>query len=226
MNFIKKEEQGKFVDEEGTKLFYINSNKAKEYESHMDVLHAIVEDYDRLKVYVINKEDCSGNVSGSDNKFQFELYEHKELLKSFVNCNIGTVTSFLRKYIGSRNANGQIKNNNDAEEESIEANTVKKIEYLLKSNKIILFMKGSKSFPQCKFSNAVVFILNSLKIKYNTYDILQDEHIRNQLKIYSNWPTYPQLYINSELIGGHDIIKSMYDSNELKGIIPQDCLEE
>ncbi|CRH01065.1 glutaredoxin-like protein, putative [Plasmodium relictum] len=208
MNFIKEEEQSKCVEDKGFKLFYINSNKAKEYEHHINVLKAMSEDYETIKIYVINKEDS---------KCEFLFYKNNNLIKSFANGHLGSMTSFLRKYITSNNTNN--------EEEHSEKRVIERIEYLLKNNKIILFMKGSKHFPQCKFSNAVIFILNNLKIKYETYDILQDEEVRNKLKIYSNWPTYPQLYINSELIGGHDIIKSMFENDELKSIIPEDCFE-
>ncbi|CRG93649.1 glutaredoxin-like protein, putative [Plasmodium gallinaceum] len=208
MNFIKVEEQEKYVEDKGLKLFYINTNKAKEYESHINVLKALIEDYDTIKIYVVNKENIS--------RCEFLFYEDNNLIKSFVNSHLGSMTAFLRKYITS---------NNNNEEKYSEKRIIEKIENLLKNNKIILFMKGNKHFPQCKFSNAVIFILNSLKIRYETYDILQDEEIRNQLKIYSNWPTYPQLYINSELIGGHDIIKSMFENDELKSLIPEDCFE-
>ncbi|CAD2095379.1 glutaredoxin-like protein [Plasmodium vinckei] len=216
MNFITEAERENLEKSEGLKLFYTNSSQSKEYESHITVLKEIAEDYEEIKIYVIK-------IDSNNSSYGFEFYEDTKLLKGFTNCHIGAITSFLRKYMSSCSyGNGEMENDDENEEEKIN----KKIENLLKSNKIILFMKGSKTFPQCKFSNAVVFMLNSLKIKYNTYDILQDEDIRSQLKIYSNWPTYPQLYINTELIGGHDIIKSMYDTNELKEIIPSDCFEE
>ncbi|SBS85570.1 glutaredoxin-like protein, putative [Plasmodium ovale] len=230
MNVIKEVEKVKYLGEDGLKLFYYNDSNAKEYNAHMDVLNAIAEDYAQVSIFIINKEISSSEngksgSSGTDG-YTFELYENSQLLKSFVNCAVGTVTAFLRKHIASEGTNRKVGENSEDDEEEDEEDTVKKIENLLKSEKIILFMKGSKTFPQCRFSNAVVYILNSLKIKYSTYNILEDDDVRSQLKIYSNWPTYPQLYINGELIGGHDIIKSMYDSNELKGLIPQDCFEE
>ncbi|CAG9478157.1 unnamed protein product [Plasmodium vivax] len=219
MNFIKAEEKDKCAEEQGVKLFYLKSCKEKEYELHMDVCQAIVEDCPLLEVYVVSRGD------GSSESGAFELYDNGQLIKKFTNCNVSTVTSFIRKYAQKGGSSPMEATQSGELNSTGKTDTVKKIEHLIGSNKIILFMKGSKTFPQCKFSNAVVFMLNSCKVKYTTYDILQDEDVRSELKIYSNWPTYPQLYINAELIGGHDIIKSMYDSGELRDVVPQDCFE-
>lgn len=94
-----------------------------------------------------------------------------------------------------------------------------KLEQLLTDNKIIIFMKGTKANPFCKFSRRVVDIMNSLQVEYETFNILDDEIMRIYLKAYSNWPTYPQLYFNGELIGGHDIIVELYDSGELTNLL-------
>jgi monothiol glutaredoxin len=91
-----------------------------------------------------------------------------------------------------------------------------KIEKLLTSNPVILFMKGDKYMPKCGFSMNAVEILKDLNIAFVTYDILEDEELRQDLKEYSHWPTYPQLYIESELIGGCDIMKNLYLSGELE----------
>lgn len=80
-------------------------------------------------------------------------------------------------------------------------------------------MKGDKFIPKCGFSKQAIDILNELKVPYITFDILEDEDLRQTLKIYSNWPTYPQLYINGELVGGTDIIKEMYLTGELQDLI-------
>lgn len=80
-------------------------------------------------------------------------------------------------------------------------------------------MKGDKYLPKCGFSKQVVHILNSLELDYTTYDILEDPELRQALKLFSNWPTYPQLYINGEFIGGCDIVTEMYQEGELQGLI-------
>jgi monothiol glutaredoxin len=94
-----------------------------------------------------------------------------------------------------------------------------KIIELLGQHEILLFMKGDKYLPQCGFSGQVLEILKQLEVNFTTYDILEDEAIRQGLKEYSNWPTYPQLYYKSELIGGCDIIKEMYQNNSLQKIL-------
>lgn len=90
-----------------------------------------------------------------------------------------------------------------------------RIEALLASHPIILFMKGSPQFPQCGFSAKACGMLNQLAADFHHVDILSDPELREGLKTYSNWPTYPQLYIQGELIGGSDIIAEMHASGEL-----------
>ncbi|TVQ46813.1 MAG: Grx4 family monothiol glutaredoxin [Gloeocapsa sp. DLM2.Bin57] len=94
-----------------------------------------------------------------------------------------------------------------------------KIEALVKNNKIMVFMKGSKLMPQCGFSNNVVQILNSLGVPYETVDILENYDIREGIKEYSNWPTIPQVYVNGEFIGGSDIMIELYQSGELQEML-------
>ena len=86
----------------------------------------------------------------------------------------------------------------------------------IKSNNVVLFMKGTPVFPMCGFSAAVVNILSELKVKYSSVNVLDSDEMREGIKTFSNWPTIPQLYIKEEFIGGCDIIKEMYDSGELK----------
>jgi monothiol glutaredoxin len=94
-----------------------------------------------------------------------------------------------------------------------------RIEQLVNSNKILVFMKGSKLMPQCGFSNNVVQILNVLGVPYETVDILQDQDIRQGVKEYSSWPTIPQVYINGEFVGGSDILIELYQSGELQQMV-------
>jgi monothiol glutaredoxin len=90
------------------------------------------------------------------------------------------------------------------------------IQGILKSSKIVLFMKGNAQFPQCGFSANTVAILKSLGVPFKTFNILNDQDIRQGLKEFSNWPTYPQLYINGKLIGGNDIVTEMFQTGELQ----------
>tara|TARA_B100001250_G_C19706424_1_gene747158 strand:- start:129 stop:452 length:324 start_codon:yes stop_codon:yes gene_type:complete len=91
-----------------------------------------------------------------------------------------------------------------------------RIQTLIKSNPVMVFMKGSKLMPQCGFSNNVVQILNSLGINFETFDVLADDEIRQAIKEYSNWPTIPQVYVKGDFLGGSDILIQMYNSGELK----------
>jgi len=95
-----------------------------------------------------------------------------------------------------------------------------KLKRLINSHKCMLFMKGNPEEPKCGFSRTTIGILTDLNANYGTFDILTDEEVRQGLKEYSAWPTYPQLYIDGELIGGLDIIKEMIESGDLQGVIP------
>jgi len=92
----------------------------------------------------------------------------------------------------------------------------KKIQTLIESNPVMVFMKGTKLMPQCGFSNNVVQILNSLGVEFNTFDVLTDFEIREGIKEFSDWPTIPQVYLKGEFLGGSDILIEMYNSGSLK----------
>jgi len=95
----------------------------------------------------------------------------------------------------------------------------KRIEEQLKSHNILLYMKGTPDFPQCGFSGQAVAALNAIGKPYAFVNIFEDEEVRQGLKEYSNWPTFPQLYVKGELIGGSDIVVEMYHSGELKQLL-------
>jgi monothiol glutaredoxin len=90
-----------------------------------------------------------------------------------------------------------------------------KIDQLVTSDAVVLFMKGNRSFPQCGFSASVVGILNTLVPKYTTVNILSDVEMRTAMKEYSDWPTFPQLYVAGEFVGGADIVRQMHESGDL-----------
>lgn len=94
-----------------------------------------------------------------------------------------------------------------------------RIEKILSENKIVLFMKGSPQFPQCGFSARATAILNECGAKFHSVDVLQDSEIREGIKVYGNWPTVPQLYVNKELIGGSDIMMEMFEAGELQPVL-------
>ncbi len=97
--------------------------------------------------------------------------------------------------------------------------TKSRIEEYLVKNKTFLFMKGTPQFPQCGFSARAIAILNEIGVQFSTFDILEDEEIRQGIKEYGNWPTIPQLYHNKELVGGSDIMMEMFEAGELKELL-------
>ena len=102
------------------------------------------------------------------------------------------------------------------------SDTQQRIDELVKGNDIVLFMKGSASFPMCGFSGRAVQILKACGVDakaLKTVNVLDDPEIRQGIKEYSNWPTIPQLYVNGEFIGGSDIMMDMYESGELQQVI-------
>lgn len=97
----------------------------------------------------------------------------------------------------------------------------KRLEKLIKASSCMLFMKGSPDEPKCGFSRQIVAILTSKNIDFATFDILEDNEVRQGLKTYSDWPTYPQLYHNGELLGGLDIVKELDEAGELENTLPK-----
>jgi len=94
-----------------------------------------------------------------------------------------------------------------------------KIQNIISSNDVVLFMKGTPDMPQCGFSMAVVNALKHLDVKFDGVNVLEDEEIRNGIKTFSDWPTIPQLYVKGEFIGGCDIVKEMFEKKELQALL-------
>ena len=98
----------------------------------------------------------------------------------------------------------------------MDSQTKERIQTLIQSSPIFVFMKGTKLMPQCGFSNNVVQILNALGMSFETFDVLSDAEIRQGVKDYSEWPTIPQVYVKGEFMGGSGILIEMYNNGELK----------
>ena len=94
-----------------------------------------------------------------------------------------------------------------------------RIESDVRSHPVVLYMKGSPVFPQCGFSAQVVQMLSALGVRFQSYDVLQDDSLRHGIKEFSNWPTIPQLYVQGEFVGGCDIVREMYLTGELAGFL-------
>ncbi len=96
-----------------------------------------------------------------------------------------------------------------------------RIDSLVRSNDVVLFMKGTALFPQCGFSSRAVAILDHLGVGFETVDVLQDPEIRQGIKDYSDWPTVPQLYVKGEFVGGSDIMMEMFEAGELQQLLDE-----
>ena len=96
-----------------------------------------------------------------------------------------------------------------------------KIKNLINDNQVCLFMKGTPDAPQCGFSMAVANILKHLNVNFKGINVLEDEHLRQGIKDFSDWPTIPQLYVKQEFIGGCDIVKEMFENGELKKLLEE-----
>lgn len=97
--------------------------------------------------------------------------------------------------------------------------TAERIDEIVKSNDVVLFMKGTPLFPQCGFSSRAVAILEHLEVAFHSVDVLQDQEVRQGIKAYSDWPTVPQLYVKSEFVGGSDIMMEMFEAGELQALM-------
>ena len=98
-------------------------------------------------------------------------------------------------------------------------NTKSLIQSHIDENEVCLFMKGTPDAPQCGFSMAVTNLLKILEVNFKGVNVLENQNIREGIKVYSDWPTIPQLYIKKEFVGGCDIIKEMYENGELKKVL-------
>lgn len=138
--------------------------------------------------------------------------------------NVAAVTTALQSLMNTTSTNNTKSANADVQqqkqhrdEENDETDPAQKLNQKLKSlihsSPIMLFMKGSPTQPKCGFSRQAVELLSSSKLSFGSFDILSNEEVRQGLKVYSDWPTYPQLYVNGELVGGLDIMKEMYEEN-------------
>jgi monothiol glutaredoxin len=95
----------------------------------------------------------------------------------------------------------------------------KRIEETLRKDRVMLFMKGSPAMPQCGFSAAVVGVLKDVGVPFGSHNILADPEMRDALKEYANWPTFPQLYVDGKLVGGCDIVREMHARGELAPLV-------
>jgi monothiol glutaredoxin len=96
---------------------------------------------------------------------------------------------------------------------------IDRISSAITDNRICIFMKGNRNFPMCGFSAATIEIFEQLAVPYGTVDVLTDPELRDEIKLYSNWPTIPQVYIDGKFVGGCDIVRELYETGELQALV-------
>ncbi|XP_062096500.1 monothiol glutaredoxin-S17 [Humulus lupulus] len=155
------------------------------------------------------------------------MHESGELKEVFRDHGIQSIESEKVKETEAETGKGGI-----SESTGLSATLSSRLESVVNSSPVMLFMKGKPDEPKCGFSHKAVEILKQEKVEFGSFDILSDEEVRQGLKVYSNWSSYPQIYIKGELIGGSDILLEMQKSGELrkvlaeKGIIQKESLED
>lgn len=133
------------------------------------------------------------------------FFKDKKAIHRIDGINIADFTTTAKKLAGvAEQAQGSLED---------------RLRALIKKSKIMIFMKGDRNTPRCGFSKQLIQIMNETGVEYETFDILSDEDVRQGLKTFSDWPTYPQVYVNGELQGGLDIIKEMVTSGELSNVL-------
>lgn len=140
------------------------------------------------------------------------FFQNNKAVHRIDGIDIADLTATIKKLAGA-----------SAEPSAAGASTTGSLEDRLKAlinkSKVMVFIKGDRNAPKCGFSKQLIQILNDTNLPYETFDILTDEQVRQGLKTYSDWPTYPQVYVNGELQGGLDIIKEMLVSGELINVL-------
>lgn len=157
---------------------------------------------------------CMGELLGGSD-IAIAMHESGELGQVFKDHGIKTIDSAAGK-TESEGGKGGISDSS-----GLSSATSDRLRSLINSNPVMLFMKGKPDDPRCGFSRKVVDILRQEKVNFGSFDILSDDEVRQGLKVYSNWSSYPQLYIKEELIGGSDIVLEMQKSGELKKVLAE-----
>lgn len=157
---------------------------------------------------------CMGELLGGSD-IAIAMHESGELGQVFKDHGIKTIDS------GTGKAESEGGKGGISDSSGLSSATSDRLRAIINSNPVMLFMKGTPDEPRCGFSRKVVDILRQEKVKFGSFDILTDDEVRQGLKVYSNWSSYPQLYIKEELIGGSDIVLEMQKSGELKKVLAE-----
>ncbi|EAN32477.2 Glutaredoxin family protein [Theileria parva strain Muguga] len=207
MNLSSKEEVENLVKSITGKIVLLVLEDDEPSSKHlMDVAENLAKDFSDVTFKCVSPE-LLGNLYDVKCLPTVLFFENSSLVNSLEGCVTSVLVNFVRGWAFKTRET-----------------TLDKIKRLLREHPVLLFMKGDKAEPFCRFSRAVVNMLNSSGVRFEGYNIFDDPNLREELKTYSNWPTYPQLYVNGNLIGGHDIIKELYETNTLRKEFPPEYL--
>ncbi|KAF0931002.1 hypothetical protein E2562_038563 [Oryza meyeriana var. granulata] len=174
---------------------------------------------------------CKGELLGGCD-IVIAMHESGELKDVFKEHNIPLQPQGSKNEVAVKPEPDTEKSGAVPETAGLTAAQKERLESLINSSPVMVFIKGTPEEPKCGFSGKLVHILKQEKIPFSSFDILSDDEVRQGLKVLSNWPSYPQLYIKGELVGGSDIVIEMHKSGELKkvlsekGVIPKESLED
>ncbi|KAF1806946.1 thioredoxin-like protein [Mucor lusitanicus] len=140
----------------------------------------------------------------------FLIIKENQVLDSVEGAKAAELSNMVAKYSHAQGSNQHTVSNNELEF---------RLRDLIQTDHVMVFMKGNPSKPRCGFSRQVVELLAELQVKYSSFDILTDDQVRQGLKTFSDWPTYPQIYVKGELVGGLDLLKEMIASGEFQDMV-------
>ncbi|KAL3863210.1 hypothetical protein ACJMK2_004976 [Sinanodonta woodiana] len=216
----------RIIKEGGSHVFVVHfsANWAPQCQQMNDVLKELAKDtqFIHCKFLTLEAEDVPViseryNISAVPT---FIFIKNQKEVDRLDGANAGELTKKLKVFALA----SSVTTSEPAPQPKEDLNT--RLKKLIEAAPVMLFMKGTPAEPRCGFSRQMVQILNERNVKFSSFDILQDEEVRQGLKTYSNWPTFPQLYVNGELLGGVDIVKELAESGELDSNLPQQATLE
>lgn len=213
---------GKFI----AVFFYADFHEPSKKGGQMDSLYVQLSKQHRQEALFLRvdaeEEDCEelADRFGVETVPTFAFLDAKgEILSSFSGADAPKLASTVSK-LASKAKGASLSSSASASASSSSAEKLNaRLKQLINAAPVMLFMKGSPADPYCKFSRKVVNLLNEAGAEFGSFDILKDNDVRQGLKAYSDWKTYPQLYVGGKLIGGHDIIVELAEESELKDVV-------
>ncbi|KAJ2231184.1 glutaredoxin [Coemansia sp. RSA 1722] len=206
-------------------VIYFWASWAEQCKQIESVIDDLATKYSKTQFFKIEAENFEGISEAYEiNAVPTVIVAKKaKILARVEGANVAEVVQQIAANCGAANGIGSQQPAAESSSEfKQDLNT--RLKGLIERAPVMVFIKGTAAQPRCGFSKKIVNMLNEQNIKYGYFDILTDEQVRQGLKEYSDWPTYPQLYIGGELVGGVDIVSEMIESGELVDMVPEDSI--